>query len=285
MSFTSFLGIVDSGVEFVGCRTKLQFQQTQTPQISLDHQVYEVDGELRINWDYDSHVHDRDLMRDMLSCFQHMLERVATGDLNTSTLPPEVLALRVGMNQTQVELAPDAPRLLHGLVLRAAHATPDATAIIDQEVQLTYAELVALARACAVRLQDAGVAPGACVAVVMEKGWEQVVATIATLLTGAYYLPLNPSHPDDRLRSIIALAGCGIALVQDKCVGSDRHWHRPDEGGAETPTIRVDRALVGEVGGRVPTPVQVARTALAYVIFTSGSTGAPKGVNGTRPRS
>ncbi len=253
--FTSFLGIVDSCVEFAGCRTSLHFQQTQTPQISLDHQVYEIDGELRINWDYDSHIHDRDLMRDMLSCFQHLLERVATGDLSTSTLPPEVLALRVGMNQTHVDLDPQAPRLLHGLVLRAAQATPDATAVIDQDVRLSYAELVALARAAAVRLQDAGVVPGACVAVVMEKGWEQVVATTAILLTGAYYLPLNPSHPDDRLRSIIALAGCEIALVQDKCVSADRHWHRAHEGGAGTPTLRVDRTLVGEVGGRVPTPV------------------------------
>ncbi|WP_342379791.1 amino acid adenylation domain-containing protein [Myxococcus stipitatus] len=276
--FTSFLGIIDSAVELAGCRTSLHFQQTQTPQITLDHQVYELDGVLRINWDYDAQVHDRDLMRDMLSCFQHLLERVAEDTLREATLTPDVLSLRERMNQTQVELDPQAPRLLHGLVLRAAEATPEAIAVIDQEVSLTYAELMALARAAAVRLQDAGVGPGSCVGIVMEKGWEQVVATTAILLTGGYYLPLNPSHPDDRLRSILALAECRIALVQEKCVSGGRQWHHAVEGGVATTTLPVDRGLVEAVGGRVPAPAQVSPGDLAYVIFTSGSTGAPKGV-------
>ncbi|RYZ47136.1 MAG: amino acid adenylation domain-containing protein, partial [Myxococcaceae bacterium] len=276
--FTSFLGIVGSDLGLEGCRTRLHFQQTQTPQITLDHQVYELDGELRINWDYDSNVHERELMRDMLSCFQHLLEGVATGNLRSSTLPPEVLALRVGMNQTHVDFDPQAPRLLHGLVERSAHATPDAVAVIDQEVSLTYRELLALARASALRLQDAGVGAGSCVAIVMEKGWEQVVATVGILLCGAHYLPLNPSNPDDRLRSILTLAGCEIALVQDKCVSADRHWHRAQQADGAIRTLCVHRALVSEVEGREPRPAQVAPEDLAYVIFTSGSTGAPKGV-------
>ncbi|WP_233587255.1 non-ribosomal peptide synthetase/type I polyketide synthase [Corallococcus sp. CA049B] len=276
--FTSFLGIIDSPVDFAGCSTGLHFQQTQTPQITLDHQVYELDGELRINWDYDSQVHDREQMRDMLDCFRHQLERVAQGDLSPSVLPPEVLALRVGANQTHVEFDGQLPRLLHGLVLRAAEATPGALAVIDQDVRLTYAELMALVRAAAVRLQDAGVGRGSCVAVVMEKGWEQVVATTAILLTGAYYLPLNPSHPDDRLRSILTVADCGIALVQDKCVSEDRGWHRAQGGSDAILTLSVDLTLAAREAGRVPAPVSVDPEDLAYVIFTSGSTGAPKGV-------
>ncbi|HWU91448.1 MAG TPA: amino acid adenylation domain-containing protein, partial [Kofleriaceae bacterium] len=168
------------------------------------------------------------------------------------------------------------PRLLHGLVLRAEHATPDAVAVIDQDVVLTYRELVTLARAAARRLQDVGIGLDSCVAVVMEKGWEQVVATVGILLCGACYLPLNPSDPDDRLRSILALAECTTALAQDKCL-TDRAWHRAPDGRLAT-TICVHRELAAELAGREPRPIDVSPNQLAYVIFTSGSTGAPKGV-------
>ncbi|HWU88748.1 MAG TPA: condensation domain-containing protein, partial [Kofleriaceae bacterium] len=109
--FTSFLGIVRSDLELAGCQTRLHYQQTQTPQVTLDHQVYELNGELQSNWDYDATIFGPELIRDMLSCFRSLLERVAADNLRAATLPPEVLHLRRGMNRTDRTFDADAPRL------------------------------------------------------------------------------------------------------------------------------------------------------------------------------
>jgi len=37
----------------------------------------------------------------------------------------------------------------------------------------------------------------------MEKGWEQVVAVLGVLLSGAAYLPIDASLPKERLRYIL----------------------------------------------------------------------------------
>jgi amino acid adenylation domain-containing protein len=276
--FTSFLGIVRSDLELEGCRTRLHYQQTQTPQITLDHQVYELEGELRINWDYDSAVYEQELIGDMLACFRHLLEQIAADGSCTATLPPQVLAMRLEANQTRHTFPPDAPTTLHELALRGGGATDEQVAVVDQELQLTYGELRALADAAAVRLQAAGIASGSCVAVVMEKGWEQVVATLGILQRGAYYLPINPSHPDDRIRSILELAECTTAMVQLRCASGERTWHLEQAGRPSVATIVVDLELQRIVGAGRPDPVAVCADQLAYVIFTSGSTGVPKGV-------
>jgi hypothetical protein len=252
--FTSFLGIVRSDLDLADCQTTLHYQQTQTPQITLDHQVYELNGELRINWDYDAHVYGADLMADMLDTFEHLLRQVAVNVPRTAVLPPATLALRQAMNQTAHDFGPQAPVLLHELVLQSATRMPDAIAVIDQDVVLNYAEVVALARAAAVRLQDAGISSGDCVAVVMEKGWEQTVATLGILLTGAFYLPLNPSDPDERMRSIMALAGARVALTQEKCLAAGREWHQAADATRVT-AITVDRALAA--GASAPAPVDI----------------------------
>nr|MCH9716978.1 amino acid adenylation domain-containing protein [Gammaproteobacteria bacterium] len=275
--FTSFLGIVRSDLELAGCNTKLNFQQTQTPQITLDHQVYELNGELQVNWDYDSNIYTKDLISDMLRCFQHLLEDVAINNFHAAMLPPEVMLLRTSMNQTSYAFDLTQPSLLHELVLQAAQKNPDAIAVIDQEITLTYSEIIAIAKGIAINLQDCGVSSESCVAIVMEKGWEQVAATIGILLAGATYLPLNPSDPDDRLRSILSLAECSIALIQSKTISTDRKWNI-SQNGHQTITINVHRNLATEISPRQPISVSTNPDSLAYIIFTSGSTGEPKGV-------
>ncbi|CAF4248275.1 unnamed protein product, partial [Rotaria sordida] len=37
----------------------------------------------------------------------------------------------------------------------------------------------------------------------MEKGWEQIVACLAILMSGAAYLPLDVDAPNDRLSTLI----------------------------------------------------------------------------------
>jgi len=274
--FTSFLGIIDSSIQMKGLDLALAYQQTQTPQLSLDHQVYEIDGQLVINWDFDSNIFSNEQMKEMLDCFQHLLEAFAIDHETSITLAPETLKLRQECNQTTEEFSNKGSELLHDLVLEQSKKSPHAVAIIDQEFTLTYQELVELSTSLAIRLQELGVEPGSSVALVLEKGWEQVVGTIGVMMTGACYLPLNPSHPDDRLRNIITLADCKIAVVHDATIVKERNWQEKSDG-STVQSLKIHTGLNQERKNDFK-PVDTDPDNVAYVIFTSGSTGTPKGV-------
>lgn len=121
---------------------------------------------------------------------------------------------------------------------------PAATALVDNDGQLTYAELADRVDDFAQRLTAMGVRAGDLVGIQLPRGRAAVVAILATLRSGAGYVPLDPAYPAARLEAMLADA-------------------RP-------------RALVTETG--VVAVGSDAQPGAAYVIFTSGTTGRPKGV-------
>ncbi|CAF0993724.1 unnamed protein product [Adineta steineri] len=106
------------------------------------------------------------------------------------------------------------------------------------------------------------------IAILMEKGWEQVVACLAILVLGGAYLPLDVDSPYDRLCSIIEETNVTILLTQSHSKHTFPHLT----------TISVDTCTTDD-NYPIPFPMeQQSPTDLAYVIYTSGSTGKPKGV-------
>src|SRR5262249_47178897 len=131
-----------------------------------------------------------------------------------------------------------------------------------------HRELAAETEATAGWLRRAGARPGGLVAVVMEKGWEQVVAVLAVAQAGAAYLPIDPSLPAERVRFLLARCEPSLALTQ-----------RRVDGAVDWPAGFVRLCVDGPVpDGATPAAAPPTPDDLAYVIFTSGSTGTPKGV-------
>ncbi|EGQ9933738.1 hybrid non-ribosomal peptide synthetase/type I polyketide synthase [Vibrio vulnificus] len=277
--FTSFLGITDRLEGFDGVNFSLVHQQTQTPQLSLDHQVLEINGRLHINWDFDTSIFDGALMQQMLDCFWRTLQQGAQHLPMVATLDEATMQLRKQSNTTQKEFAKDSPvpKLLHEMVLQQVSENPAKVAVIDQDIQMTYQQLSDYAQAIAQLLTQRGVRAEEPVAIVQEKGWEQVASAIGILMAGASYLPLNPSHPDDRIRNIIHMAGCRFALVQAKTLIDNeqpRSWHRQEQQYlVELMVVDTTLTPTGDWSA-----LDIGEDRLAYIIFTSGSTGTPKGV-------
>src|SRR5690242_15966468 len=157
--------------------------------------------------------------------------------------------------------------VLDDFLARVAQA-PDAIAVQDGGLRLTYLELARHASGLAARLAGRGVGPDDVVAVYADRSAELVVAELAVLWAGAAYLPLDPAHPAARTGEVLALSGAAAVVSTGPLVA----------GGAplgDGPVV-VDPA--GPRPGVGPGPARRDGATLAYVIFTSGSTGRPKGV-------
>ncbi|MEV8632055.1 non-ribosomal peptide synthetase [Streptosporangium sp. NPDC051023] len=155
-----------------------------------------------------------------------------------------------------------------------AGRTPDATAVSSDDFRLTYRELDERANRLAHRLLKLGARPEKPVAVLMERSADMVVAILAVLKTGAFYLPLHTAHPLERMQWIMDHAGGPVLLADEAMRG--RGLPRGGqvvviEGGEES------QASPESDPGIVSHPDQ-----LAYVMYTSGSTGEPKGVGVTQ---
>src|SRR5215469_2441134 len=105
-----------------------------------------------------------------------------------------------------------APATLHRLVARQAARTPEAIAVLDGELSLTYGELDSRANRLANHLRALGVGPETFVGVSLERGFDLVVALLGVWRAGGAYVPLDPAHPADRRAWITADTGVSVVL-------------------------------------------------------------------------
>ncbi|WP_051319008.1 non-ribosomal peptide synthetase [Chitinimonas koreensis] len=244
---------------------------TQTPQVWIDHTILESEGRLYFNWDSIDELFPDGMMAAMFDAYVRLLAQLARPEAWSA--PIAELLPEIRFEPTATALPPPRP-LLHELFERQAQATPDAVAVLAPRRQLSYAALRREARRLAAQLQARGVRPNQLVAVRMERGWEQVVATLAVLYAGGAYLPLDPALPAERTAHILERAEARLALVQPATAGLAGL-----PAGVEA--IVVEPAAVdggGEVELQAAEVAGLAPHHLAYVIYTSGSTGLPKGV-------
>jgi len=78
--------------------------------------------------------------------------------------------------------------------------TPEAVALSCEGQSLTYREVEEAANRLAHLLAGQGAGPGECVALLLERSAEAIVAILAVLKTGAAYLPIDPALPAARRR-------------------------------------------------------------------------------------
>jgi len=156
---------------------------------------------------------------------------------------------------------------LAGLVAARAAELPDAIAVEDGERRLTYAELDAAAAGIAAGLRTAGVGAEEVVGVCLPRSWQAVCAFVGVLRAGAAYVPVVPTHPPERQRTLLELAGAETVLTG---AGHD--------GGLPPGLRKLDAEALALSAAADPAPPAPGGDRLAYVLFTSGSTGVPKGV-------
>ncbi|MCB0207973.1 MAG: amino acid adenylation domain-containing protein [Anaerolineae bacterium] len=250
---------------------KLVYNITQTPQVLLDHQVMEENGTLTFNWDAVEEQFPLGLLDSMFEAYCGLLQRLSTDQTtwvepSRSLVPLTQLAQRAKINATDV---PFPDEMLHTLFLKQVATRADAPAVIWLQGQLTYQEIYARANQVGHWLRTHGARPNTLVAVVMKKGWEQIVGVMGILMSGAAYLPIDPDLPIERQHYLLEHGNVKLALTQSK-IDHSQEW--PEQ----IQRLPVDQQPFDE--GLPPPEIVQKPEDLAYVLYTSGSTGKPKGV-------
>ena len=137
-------------------------------------------------------------------------------------------------------------------------------AVISASGVLSYAAFGAAVNHMAEVLRTKQIERDVCVAVILHRSPELVVAVHGILRAGAAYVPIDPAYPALRIRTIIEDSGARVVVA-----GSE-FAELADQLGI----VRVEPSTIGAD----PVEPVAAPGDLAYVIYTSGSTGQPKGV-------
>ncbi|MBB5866606.1 non-ribosomal peptide synthetase, partial [Xanthomonas sp. 3058] len=226
---------------------------------------------------YASALFDRRTIERHLAQFVQLLAGMAADEqLPIAQLPLLPVDERAQLQRftTTETAALDPAQCIHHLFEAQVRRTPDAIALQEDEVELSYAVLEARANQLAHRLRTLGVGAESRVALYLPRGIDQVVALLATLKAGAAYLPLDPELPSERLAFLLedsrprAVLTCtelqdrlpasrAMLRVSVLTLDTDTHSDLEDPGAPSVPGLCADH--------------------LAYLIYTSGSTGQPKG--------
>jgi amino acid adenylation domain-containing protein/thioester reductase-like protein len=194
--------------------------------------------------------------------------RLAVGELN---LTPTREQRAFDRRMAKVHRPP--AELLHEGFETQVRRNPKALALVAPGRRLTYGELDAMAEFTRRALTDGGLKPGGRVAVMLPKGWEQLVACLAVLKAGGVYVPVDPDLPARRLNAIFGPGGFHSAIVAVAASCEGVPWVNRVRS-----VVTIHSPAPGESNSRERSPRRAKPDSAAYIIFTSGSTGVPKGV-------
>ncbi|MBP1822061.1 mycobactin peptide synthetase MbtE [Mycobacterium sp. OAE908] len=241
----------------ISCRrAELRGQYTQLP---LGFMIeFDTDG-ATVEAEYLTEILDAGLVRQLLDHFAVLLEAaLANPDQPLRDLPlmgdADTEWLR---NVSAGEQFGVAATTMPALIEAQAAQTPDAVAIAYEGRHYSYREINEAANRFAHWLIGQGIGTEDRVAVLLDKSPELVITALGILKSGAVYLPIDPTYPQDRLNFIVTDSDPRLVLREPVTDLDDQRDDNPIDTDRVRP-LRPDNA--------------------AYLIYTSGSTGLPKGV-------
>ncbi|WP_460428961.1 AMP-binding protein, partial [Azotobacter armeniacus] len=239
-------------------------------ELTLDTREHS-DGQVRASFSYAVELFEAQTIERLaghyLAVLRALAERpeLALGDVELLSEAEQAQLRQWGENPQRY---PDAGPI-HRLFERQVRERPQATALVFDDEELSYAELNRRANRLAHRLIALGVAPETKVGIAVERSVEMVVGLLAILKAGGAYVPLDPDYPAERLGYMVEDSGIGLLLTQ-------RHVRERITGSRSLTTLELDRLDLDGEPEHDP-PIEPHGDNLAYVIYTSGSTGRPKG--------
>ncbi|QYJ03244.1 AMP-binding protein [Nocardioides panacisoli] len=174
-------------------------------------------------------------------------------------------------------------------------AAPQDAAVLHGDLAWSAADLDARVDAMAAGLEDAGIAPGDRVGLLLQNVPDALTTLLAAWRRGATVALLNPMYAGEELRHLLRDSGARLvvtdsslcATLAEAATGTEvaTVWATTDTGTDDQPPVPADVTALADVLDRhadqAPTPVDSDTDTVALLTYTSGTTGPPKGAMNT----
>lgn len=155
-------------------------------------------------------------------------------------------------------------------IRRQAALRPDKTALVYKDTKYTYGELDAATDKIALALRRVGTGRGDIVGIISGRTEQMVILPLGVLKSGAAYMPIDTTLPEERISFMLKDAGVKL-LLSDVPVSPI--------AGYEGAMYSID-ALINETSGQETAElsgIEPGSSDMFVLLYTSGSTGTPKG--------
>lgn len=245
---------------------------SQTPQVWLDHAVFENVHGLMLSWHFIDNIFEDGLIDEMFNAYIELIVSLCKQTMDWKhhyydLIPPAHLDAIEKYNTTNEDIPATT---LHRFFFDSCSTFADKTAIISKGEQISYGRLRELVLFYSSIIREKNIGKERPVIVLMEKGWEQVVAVLSILNAGYAYLPLTIETPAERVRYIIEETDCKLIISISKHNEELVNFPGVDMIYIENGPVDLSKINMSKD--------EVSPDDTAYIIYTSGSTGKPKGV-------
>ena len=185
-------------VSWDGLEATASIVETGAAKFDLTLAAHEEDGELELSLEYRTELFNAERMKRLLQHYRTLLEGMVVsvetriGELELLS-EPERQQLLVEWHRTE---APDSSdKCVHQLFEEQAARAPQAVAVVEEDREISYAELNRRANQLAHYLVKMGVGPEVGVGICMERGLEMLVGILGVLKAGGACVPLDQTDP------------------------------------------------------------------------------------------
>ena len=170
---------------------------------------------------------------------------------------------------------------------RQVQANPNAIAVVENNLNLTYENLDILSNQLANYLIEQGIQPQDKIAIYGDRHAALVVTLLGIWRAGAAFIILDPAYPGTRLAACLEIAQPQgwLSLTTTAEISADLE-HCLQQLSLKCslnlpPIVENSEADLWLHQSKQALSIEISEEALAYVAFTSGTTGIPKGILGT----
>ncbi|KAJ6643677.1 N-(5-amino-5-carboxypentanoyl)-L-cysteinyl-D-valine synthase [Pseudolycoriella hygida] len=238
----------------------------------------ELGGVLKFTLCYAGELFDEEVIADILDLVEHFLNQVVANPVQSvrsmNLVLPKQLNLMEKWNSTRKAFPTD--KTLDEVFEEAAASNENKIALVYEDIKWRYGDVNRTANQLANYLRHlVTIHPDEKIALILEKSDLLILSILGVWKSGAAFVPIDPSYPEERIQFMLEDTQSKIVIVNGQ---NEKRLRTIIPPGIQMLSIEtVVASYLSKFSSSKPEKISRS-TDLCYVIYTSGTTGRPKGV-------